>query len=166
MPKLPHFLKRNNKMALCTRNLLLNVWEYAGEIILAILVYFLLRLIYGPTEFAQFYADRHSDEAVTVGVVLAVCVAICGGFWGLLTTEFGKWLRTTNNATAYSRAFVFPVLLSLINLTLLVIVGADKAAADFATILLLYNLINVLTMLFNLHGLVKLWQDWENSRAR
>lgn len=141
----------------------LSVWEYAGEVIAAGLVYVLLRIWFGSASISKFYADKQSAGAILVGIILASCIAVWVAFGALLSSEFGKWLRTTGNATVYSRAFAFPILVSLATLALLLTLSADTTAAHFVTIMVIYNLLNFITMIFNLHGLYRLWQEKDRT---
>ncbi|HEY4932579.1 MAG TPA: hypothetical protein VII23_13505 [Terriglobales bacterium] len=149
-----------------TKRYLLGLWEYAGELIAAILIYVALRVRYGPESISQFFTNKRSDEAILIGIVFAACIAVGAVFWQLLSSDFGAWLRIKGEAAAYSRAFAFPIILSFITLVVLLIFGAKAEGSHFATILVIYNLLNFLTMIFNLHGFVRLWQDWDLERKR
>lgn len=145
---------------------LLAVWEYAGEGIAALLIYALLRMWFGAAHISEFARSRHSDEVILISIVLAACVAVFVAFWQILNTELGAEMRKRGEAAAYSRAFAFPILVSLITLVLLLVLGPSDWAAHCTTFLVIYNLLNFITMIFNSQGVIRLWQDWDRSRKR
>ena len=143
---------------------LVTIWEYGGEVVAALLIYFLLRESFGVEQISAFCVSKHSEGAILIGLILAACIAICAVFWGLLNTEFGKEIRIRGEAAAYSRAFAFPILISLVNLVLLLTLDATRLTTHLLIIVSIYNLLTFVTMIFNMQGLVRLWQDWERSR--
>jgi hypothetical protein len=145
---------------------LLTLWEYGGEIIAALLIYALLRIWFGAVQISEFSRRKHSDEVILISIVLAACVAVFVAFLQILSTELGAEMRKRGEAAAYSRAFAFPILVSLITLALLLMMGASDWAAHCTTLLIIYNLLNFVTMIFNSQGVIRLWQDWERSRKR
>jgi hypothetical protein len=143
---------------------LLTIWEYAGEVIAALLIYALLRMWFGPAEMADFARTEHSNEVILTSIVFAACVAVFVAFWQILSTELGAEMRKRSEAAAYSRAFAFPILVSLITLVLLLVLGQSDWAAHCTTVLVIYNLLNFVTMIFNSQGVIRLWQDWDRFR--
>ena len=148
------------------RYLLLTFWEYAGEVIGAVLIYSLLRLLFGAERIAAFCITRHSGAVLLIGILLAASVAIAAVFWQLLSTEFGKQIRIAGEAAAYSRAFAFPILVSLITLVLVLTAGGGPIATNLIILVSLYNLLTFVTMVVNMqrHAFFSEYQTQPSDR--
>ena len=86
---------------------------------------------------------------------------IIAAYFAILTTEFGKKLRSFKVAHEYAVAFTFPLLIFL--LALLSVIssssGSNKYLLGSTFVLIVYSLLNCYTMLKNLLDMVRLWQD-------
>ena len=101
-----------------------------------------------------------------VGIASGISTAVWVGFLALLSSEFGSWLRKKNEAVSYSRALATPILGYLLGLLFLLFVGCSQSALylKLSVVVLTYDLINCVTMIRNVNGLVGLWQTWEQQR--
>jgi hypothetical protein len=111
--------------------------------------------------------DRCLDLILTFGVAIAISVAVWGIFLTVLTSEFGAWLRKRGEADHYARALAIPIFIDLLALLwLLFMIPANSVTTLVASIfLLVYGLINFITMIRNINGVVRLGQTKENVRT-
>jgi hypothetical protein len=81
----------------------------------------------------------------------------------MLATAFGRWLRRKKEAYAYSVALAVPALIYFSALMVLVftICSESRHWVVLNVFILIYGLINFVTMIRNINGLVRLWQVWE-----
>lgn len=143
----------------------LSVWEYLGEAILAILASVLLFLIFGRVELHDRLCGLRSDLMTAVGIALGVSATVWVGFFAMLSSEFGKWLRVENQSFSYSRALAAPIFANLVGLLLLVFSACSDSLPSLVigVVVLVYDLINFVTMVRNVNGLVGLWETWQQN---
>lgn len=142
----------------------LSIWEYAVEVILALLTCCFLLIFISGESLASHLCGLRSDLMGITGGALAAAIAVWAIFIDILRGEFGAWLRRKGEASAYSTALSFPVFVYLICLLVLLLADCPMRArvSELASFLLLYGLINFVTMVRNINGLVRLWQAWQN----
>jgi len=145
-----------------------SVWEYLGELVLSVLSTWLVLRFFDAAAVQERLCVLRPDLLLAVGIGLAAAVAVWAIFAGILAGDFGVWLREKGEASAYSRALATPIFAYLLILVFLLFAGCPKAplSTNFAVLLLLYALINFVTMIRNVNGLVLLWQDWQQARAK
>lgn len=145
---------------------LVPTWEYIGEAVLAGLVSALLFAIAGHDVLHERLCNLRSDLMLGVGVALGISATIWVGFFALLSSEFGAWLRQKNEAVSYSWALATPILAYLLGLLILMFTACSVSLSllELNVFVLIYDLINCLTTIRNVNGLVGLWQTWEQQR--
>ena len=101
-----------------------------------------------------------SDLLVGLGVLLAINAAVWAVLLAILSTDFGKWLRKRGEALAYTTALAAPIFISSFAFLVVMFEACSKTrfAPYLATFVLVYALINLVTMVRNVVGLVGLWQ--------
>jgi hypothetical protein len=145
---------------------LLAVWEYAGEIVLACLVSGLLFAIVGHDVLHNRLCSFRSDLMLSVGAGLGISATIWVSFFAVLPTEFGAWLRKKDEAVPYSWALATPILSYLLGLLSLLFTACSESVVllQLNVFVLSYDLINFVTLIRNVNGLIGLWQTWEQQR--
>lgn len=106
-----------------------------------------------------------ADLIVIAGGALAISVAVWGIFLAMLNSDFGAWLRQRNQASAYSRALATPIFGDLLGILLLLFSACSESRTlvKLNVFVLTYDLINLVTMVRNMNGLVGLWQVKERE---
>ncbi len=142
---------------------LLAVWEYSVELLLAALLSFLAFLLFGREALHKNLCSLRGDLIVGFEVLLATGVTVWIGFLAMLATGFGRWLRRKKEAYAYAVALAAPALIYFSALMVLVftICSEGRYWVVLNVFILIYGLINFITMIRNINGLVRLWQVWE-----
>jgi hypothetical protein len=141
-------------------------WEYVSEILASVLLFFTLSQLIGLEVQREWLIHKKIDLANLLIVAAAATAITFGGFFAVLTTEFGLRLRQAGEAKAYASAFGFPLLLFVTTLALLTL-GPTENRRNFDYLLiflLIYCSLNLLTMIRNVIGLTKLWQDVDRAR--
>ena len=149
-----------------SKDQLLTTWAYAGEFIAAALLSMALFLLIGPPVVSGWVFARKQDLMVLTITAAGVSGVIFAAFFAVLSSEFGKKLRLKNVATLYATAFAFPLLVFLGASASMGAVskGTDTILLKIATFMLVYSLLNCYTMVKNVIGLVKLWQNVDRAR--
>jgi hypothetical protein len=144
---------------------MLTAWEYAGEIVLAFLISGLLFAAVGGGVMHERLCNLRGDLILIVGVAAGISTTVWAGFLALLSNEFGAWLRKKNEAVWYSRAFATPIFGYLLGLLILLFAGCSQSGLYLRlnVLVLTYDLINCVTMIRNVNGLIALWQTWEQQ---
>ena len=75
------------------RKLLLSVWEYAGELVLAGLLCLLVFIRFEADQLQRTLCRLRPDLLTGISVVLGLSVAIWIGLLTILSSDFGAWLR-------------------------------------------------------------------------
>jgi hypothetical protein len=140
-----------------------SAWEYLVEVILASLLCWLLFRFVGQETLRIRLCALRSDLLLIFGVALAAAIAVWAIFVDILRGEFGAWLRKKGEARAYSTGLTAPVFVYLAGLLVLLFEECPKtlSALILTVFVLLYGLINFVTMIRNVNGLVGLWQTWQ-----
>ena len=141
------------------------MWEYLVEVILASLSCWLVFILQDEEKLRVHLCGLRPDLMVIVGGALATAVAVWAILVGILTSDFGTWLRKKGEAAAYSRGLAVPIFAYLLGLLFLVFEGCPKTIPMLVLLVfvLLYGLINFITMIRNVNGLIRLWQTWQQS---
>jgi len=136
------------------------VWEYAGEVLLGGLITFLLFRFLGEGRIREALCNLRPDLLVGVGVLLGISAGVWAGLLAILATDFGKWLRQMGEALAYTTALAAPIFISTLAFLTIMFEACSKNryARYLSTFVLVYSLINLVTMIRNIIGLVGLWQ--------
>ena len=145
---------------------LLSAWEYAGELVLAVLVSVLLFVAAQQGVLQSQLCRLRNDLMLIVGIALGISATVWVGFLALLSSEFGVWLRKKNEAFSYSRALAVPLFGDLVGILLLLLAACSESLwlVKMNVFILIYDLINFVTLIRNVNGLVRLWQTWEQQR--
>jgi hypothetical protein len=146
---------------------LLTIWAYAVEIVATILVYIALVTWVGTIAIASYVNRTLGDWKTGLGIAFGAAIALWAAFFALLATDFGHELKKRGSATMYSAAIVFSMLVFLGTFLFLIALPRDfsSATAQLVALVLIYATINCFTMVLNLHGLLRLWQDWVRFRS-
>jgi len=144
----------------------LSAWEYLGEIVLACLLTVLGFLIVGQNDLQARLCSLRGDLMIIVGIALGISATVWVGFFALLASEFGGWLRKRNETSPYAVALASPIFVDLLGFLVLLFAGcsASSLLVRSTVIVLIYDLINVVTMIRNVIGLIALWETFEQSR--
>jgi len=144
----------------------LSIWEYLVEGLVALAVYYLLRRLLGPAIVGRWILAKRVEWSAAAWAAAAIATVLWGVYLAFLTTEFGAKLREFRVASVYSFALSFPILVfAMTGLSSLFIEGSNSGfLLQAICLLLLYALINFVTLVRNLHGLVTVWQDFDRAR--
>lgn len=147
------------------RRLFLSIWEYLGEIVLAVLCCALVLSLFTLEEVHAVLCKLRGDLLVGVITAWALSAAIWIGMIAILASDFGKWLRRRGEAAAYSRALATPVIVYALVVALLIggACSENRFMIEAKLLALAYSAINLVTIVRNVHGLVVLWQTWEQN---
>ncbi len=116
---------------------------------------------------------RSASQLEAAGLAaIGVSTAVWLGFLAMLAVPFGKELRRRRAAAIYSSALAFPIFVFLILVIVLMFLpdakekrqwqAWDLLMPQIACLLTLYAVINSITIVRNVLGLVRLWEDWEH----
>jgi hypothetical protein len=151
-----------------TGSRLLAFWEYAVEVVLAVLCCALVLLLRSTADLLVILCRLRGDLLVGTGIVLGIGCAIWVGLLAVFASDFGGWLRTRGEAGAYSRALATPLVVYMAAFVVVMLTACRNS--HFFPVLnlfaLVYCAINFVTMIRNVHKLVMLWQTWEQSRYK
>ena len=143
------------------RTLLTKIWAYAVEIIASGLFCLILWLTIGADRLREWQIENRSDLLVSIGIAVAVSAAIFAAYFALLSTNFGRRLRMHKAAAEYAAAFAYPMFLFFLAAIVVEWLGKKPGLvlSRFTTLVLCYSCLNCVTMIRNVIGLVRLWQD-------
>jgi hypothetical protein len=140
------------------------IWEILGEILASVLLYVALRLWIGEKEIGNFIIAVKADLIVIGAAGMGLAATVWVGFWNMLSSEFGRELRIRGQAAAYSRAFSIALLAYFLLLAEQPLLSLKRnSVLQLTTVLSIYCLLNFITLIRNVHALVRLWQDWDRS---
>ncbi|MGO9403262.1 MAG: hypothetical protein ACLPVW_07305 [Terriglobales bacterium] len=132
-----------------------------GEAVLSALLTVLIFIVMGRDVLHARLCSLRSDLMIIVGITLGVSATVWVGFFALLASEFGDWLRKKKEASPYAVALASPIFADLLGF--LILLFAACATSSFLLTLtvfvLTYDLVNFITMIRNVIGLIGLWQD-------
>lgn len=134
-------------------------WAYIVELIAAGLTLFALCLWLGSTSVTTFIRDVAIDTATLFGaVMLAASLGFLWTFYSKSDTEFYRWLDSQGALSIYLSATVYSVLVSLLSTLSLVALKhvTNNGFALLASYLLILAIINLVTLVNNVVGLMKL----------
>jgi hypothetical protein len=136
-----------------------------GEIVLSALILAILWLWPGSAKVADWQIENRGDLLVFAFTAAALAGALFAAFLGMLGTDFGEKLRKHKAAAEYATAIAYPIILFLATSVILEVSGGKRhiEAQRIVTFFLLYSVINCVTLVRNLIGLVGLWQDSASS---
>jgi hypothetical protein len=142
------------------------VWEYAGEIVAAILIHLALVLFFGVNQVSGWVFEKRVDLGIAAGIAIGLGVALFAAFIAVLCTEFGTKLRMKGEAVPYVVAFGAPILIFLLTFLSLIFVAKDVRSwyLRITSILLIYSCLNCFTVVKNMIGVISLWQDVDRSQ--
>ena len=160
-PPLRRLMTNHRRSGQQVRTSATKFWAYAVEIIAAGLLCEILRRIVGVDRVHGWQIEKRSDLLVSIGIAVAVNAAIFAAYFALLSTDFGKRLRAHKAAAEYATAFAYPMFLFFVTAIVLEWLGvtAGPVLSCAITFLLCYSCVNCVTMIRNVIGLVRLWQD-------
>ena len=145
----------------------LSSWEYLVEIILASLSCWAVFILVGQDTVCTRLCSLRPELLGIVGGALAAAVGVWAILFDILRGEFGAWLREKEEASAYSAGLATPIFVFLLGLLVLLFDDCPEKlfASALAVFVLMYGLINFVTMIRNVSGLVRLWQTWQKKGA-
>ena len=144
----------------------LSAWEYLGEIVLASLLTVLVFIVVAQNDLQARLCCIRGDLMLIVGIALGISATVWVGFFALLASEFGAWLRKRNATSPYAVGLASPIFADLLGFLVLLFAGcsASSLLLRSTVFVLIYDLINVVTMIRNVIGLIVLWETFEQSR--
>ena len=142
------------------------VWEYAGEIVAAVLIYLLLIIVFGAAPVSHWVFVKRSELSTAVTFACGLGAAVFAGFLAILCTSFGEQLRLAGEAKSFAAGFGSPIIIFLTTLLGVVFAPGDRNGWWLRTvsILLIYTAVNCLTMLMNMIDVIRLWLDVDRTR--
>lgn len=142
-------------------NSLTKIWAYAVEPVGAALICTIIWLTIGAEEVRVWQLEKKADILAAIAIAAGVSAAIFAAYFALLSTDFGRKIRMQGAAAEYASAFAFPMILFLISAGALEFLrpNPNLTFSRFVTFLLCYCFVNCVTMIRNVIGLVRLWQD-------
>ena len=143
-----------------------SVWEYLGEAVLTCLLSVLVFLVVSQNILRVRLCSLRGDLMLIVGIALGLSATVWVGFFALLGSEFGAWLRKKSESSPYAVALASPILADLLGLLVLLFAGCSASFFLLCStvFILIYDLMNVVTMIRNVIGLIVLWETFEETR--
>ena len=143
-------------------------WAYAAEIIAASTTLYFLCLWLGTSAVINFTRDVALDIATLFGAVMfAAALGFLWTFYSKSDTEFYRWLDTKGAFRVYLSASVYATVVSLMSTLTLVATKRinSEAFTLLADFLLLLAIINLVTLINNVVGLMHLNAKFNQLRA-
>ena len=135
------------------------IWAYAKEPLLVGLVMGILLAIAGSPPIEDFVEKTGSQWANFTGLLFAASVAVWISYVNITASAFGEYLRTKGALLVYSNAFASALVIFFVSTAILIISTAFKSSiiADAAMFMLIYSTVNLMTMVRNGSGLVRMY---------
>lgn len=126
-------------------------WAFAGEAVLVGLIYGLLLTLVSPESLAAFIKSALVPLLTLLGLLFGGQLAVVIYYLQQGTSELGLYLRYKGIDSAFTAAFVVPVLVSLLAFIGVCVAGGVNSflIANGALILAMYAVLNLATTLFN-----------------
>jgi len=144
------------------------VWAYAVELIAALATLTAICLWWGRPEVISFIRDVAIDLATLFGaVMLAASLGFLWTFYSKSDTDFYRWLDSRGAFRVYLFATAYSVVVSLLSTMSLVALKkiTNEAFALFGTFMLILAMINLVTLVRNVIGLMLLNTKFNQIRA-
>jgi hypothetical protein len=115
----------------------------------------------GEQAISSWQIEKRTDLLAFTGVATAVSAAVFAAYFAVLSTAFGKELRIRRVAVEYATAFAFPMCLLAVTSASLEFLSKESGPtlSHAVTFLLCYSCVNCVTMVKNVLGIVRLWQE-------
>lgn len=110
--------------------------------------------------------QKSGSANVAVGAI-GVSAAVFAAYFAVLATEFGRELRV-HGVAKYAAAFAFPLVPFAATIAALEMFTKDSGPglSQAITFLTCYSGLNCITMVRNVLGIVRLWQEVERSNQK
>lgn len=147
-------------------------WGYVVELLLVLVVYGIILNYVDRQDLPRIVQDNWGIFCGVSGGLLAIGVTFLIFILQMANSEFGKYLAWRKADVHYWRAYQVQVFLFFLATVMPIIAGLGKSAwaGHAAWIFLLYATVNVLTVIRNTVGLVRLQQTFlakhDAERAR
>lgn len=141
------------------KNILIILWAYLIEVILAGLIYGFSFLLWDFDQIASFFIST-ADSWVTkfTAIMLTGSIAFFWTFYSRSDTDFAKWLYQKKAFNTYLRAFLTAIAVFLVTTIAFVItqITQNEIAAVISGGLFILSVVNVYSFFKNIVGIMKL----------
>lgn len=142
-------------------------WAYVVEIVAAAAILIALCLWLGRPVVIGFIRDVALDIATLFGaVMLAASLGFLWTFYSKSDTDFCRWLDTRGAFRIYLSATAYSVVVSLLSTMSLIALKkiSDESFTLFGTFMLILAIINLVTLIQNVIGLMLLNTKFNQAR--
>jgi hypothetical protein len=142
-----------------TKDIIIIIWAYLGEVILAALFYGLVLKFWDYNKLTDFIIKTSDGlSSKFTAIMFAGSIAFFWSFYSHSNTEFSKWLYKKKAFNVYLKAFLYAIVIFLSTTLALVVTQAthNSLVAAIAGWLFVLAMINMATFVWNIVGLMKL----------
>jgi hypothetical protein len=134
-------------------------WGYLIELVLAGLFYVMIWWLWGFAAIQTFLDKTATEWATLTGALFTASLAIWLTFVNIRATDFGDYLDSKRAVAVYSAAFITAMVVYLAGTICLIAVkgSSNIAVGRIGLGLMLYGGINLVTLVRNATGLVRLY---------
>lgn len=142
-----------------SKDIAIIIWAYLGEVILTSLFYGLVLKLWDYNKLTDFViktSDGFSSKFTAI--MFAGSIAFFWSFYQHSNTNFAKWLYKKNAFNVYLKAFLYSIAIFLLATIALVVTQTtqNRIVATIAGWLFVLAMINMITFIWNIVGLMKL----------
>ncbi|WP_124326793.1 hypothetical protein [Desulfonema ishimotonii] len=136
----------------------LEMWAYLKVILLSSIVFFTILVAFDFNIISQFIIKSARDWLRLFGIFLASSFGFYWNYFKQNDSEFGEWLHWKGASKIYSRGFIYPIFVYIINIVLLVILSEYKkvALAKITFWCMIYGFITLISLLSTIYNFMKL----------
>lgn len=142
-----------------SKDIIILAWAYLGEVILASLIYGLILKLWDYNKLTDFII-KSSDglSSKFTAIMFAGSIAFFWSFYSHSNTDFAKWLYKKKAFNIYLKAFLYAIAIFLVTTIAFVVTQTtqNKLVAAIAGWLFVLAIINMVTFIWNIVGLMKL----------
>ena len=134
---------------------------YINIIVLTILLIVILHMIWSGKNIIDFINNTATEWASLAGIIFTVSIAMWLTYVNVSATEFGDYLRLKKAAEHYSNALLFQIIVHFTTTVMLIIAlgVSNSLIATISMYLLMFSLVNIITMMNNARDLMKLYNS-------
>ncbi len=136
------------------------------EHVLALIILFGLFYFHDANELTYFISKISDKLVYLISIMLTTSVGFFWTYFTQSTTEFGKYLHYRKVDNAYIIAFVIIIMTNFILLILSIVVNVFNKNSLLLIVffyLLIYGLINFVTLISNVSGLIRLRNKFQTE---
>lgn len=141
------------------KDIIILVWAYAGEVILASLIYIPILKLWDYNKLTDFIIKASDGlSSKFTAIMFAGSIAFFWSFYSHSDTNFAKWLYKKKAFNIYLKAFLYAIVIFLLTTIAFVVTQTtqNKLVAAITGWLFALAIVNTFTFIWNIVGLMKL----------